>query len=78
MTNPASIARGLTDAQRQALCDGHQTLLGNHVVLSARINWKVDQNLRRKGLAELHDIFRLQLTETGLAVRQYLERNPEL
>lgn len=66
------IARSLTQAQRRALMSGHESLFGEQVILSSRLNWKVEQNLRGMGLAIAHDIFRSRLTPLGLSVRRIL------
>jgi hypothetical protein len=70
----ARIAAGLTEAQKRAVITGHETLFGKQVLLSAKVNCRTVRILENKGLALLHDPYRMRLTPLGLQVRNHLER----
>lgn len=76
MTTPppdiAAIAGKLTKAQRHAIIHAQCILFGKQWLLSSKTIRTVTDNLRAKGLAEFHDIYRDRLTDHGLAVRAYL------
>ena len=71
----ATIASGLSEAQRRAVIAAPETLFGESRVLALRNRWstKVVMNLRKKGVCETYDAGRDRLTTLGLAVRAYLQ-----
>lgn len=75
MTDPSTLARGLSEAQRRAIIAAPETLFGADRVLPLRNRWstKVVLNLRKKGICEPDDISRDRLTPLGLAVRNHLQ-----
>ena len=73
MTTPAEIARSLTEVQRRAFITGHETLFGKQVLLSTKVNCRTVRVLENRGLAILHDPYRMRLTPLGLQVRQILQ-----
>ena len=74
MTSIPTIASKLTKAQRHAIWHAQPILFGKQWLLSSKTIRTVTENLRSKGLAEFHDVYRDRLTDLGLSIRTHLQK----